>query len=962
MKTAFTIALTIGTTNAITRLRAKESVAAKIDHKDNMFIEALASKYNCREAGATLDETIAKVKVKNAAETTALGNECEKRRINYNSPWAAAQQKFATEQAKIVPEETKTYDEKVAASAKVLQDIKTKLAAAVAKASSIVEKAQADFTSKDTIYQTKRGEHAGAVKSAAEEEKQFAEVTKPNGLKKNDDVFNAAKTLYDGELANAVNKATAARTSSIAVCEEVTAKRKKHIDGDSALLTSEIAPLVKQLSALKCVDSYDSQRAAAGLSLLEVENKAACALTSSKVSAFIEASNYLGGLPLDSQFKIFTDRIAEENTHMNNVHNKCILDATNIFKKEKLAAEKDHAAKLAKSLEIKTKSDQKLDEEFNKLVVLNRNIVGMKAHNCVMPLAEKDAASDFLIKSKTELSSAQNTQKSEEDLASKQYAAAVESALNTKNTNTASRQKSVEDSKQSAFKVFEVDKKFVEEYCASAARDLKKEKDILDKIDAKMKGLLVTNTAVVGATSTDTALTKAQLDKIAEDEEAAYQESLRLKREEQGTKETERKAEEAEKTAATEQDKKADIALKKRAEEDSKAKAKAEEEAHKKQLALIAIRDAEEGKKKTEEEGAKKKEEEGEKRKKEEGEKKLAEAEKKQSAEEAEKKVAAAAAEKAAEEIAKKAAEEQAKADAEQKAKAVAEQATKLAAEQAGKKAEEEGAKKAAEEGAKKAAEEKAKADAEEKAKAVAEAATKKAAEEGAKKAAEEAAKKAAEAELKKVAEEEDKAKKAAEQGEKHAAEQQAKHVSRLKIIEENQKREAAIAAAKAEQKEKHDARVRAEQKDKEKARLNEQNEKRAAEQHSKRKAEEHAKHVARVNEQNQKRAAEARQKQAAEQHQKHVARVNEQNAKTAAEQQSKRKAEEHSKHVARVNEQNQKRAAEQNQKHAAEQHQKHVARVSEQNQKTAAEQHVKHSSRRRSRRRVFSRRRRRRL
>jgi len=62
MKSAITIALVAGTASA-TSLRSDRSFDISTVHSTS-FIEALASKYNCREAGATLEETLTKSKPK----------------------------------------------------------------------------------------------------------------------------------------------------------------------------------------------------------------------------------------------------------------------------------------------------------------------------------------------------------------------------------------------------------------------------------------------------------------------------------------------------------------------------------------------------------------------------------------------------------------------------------------------------------------------------------------------------------------------------------------------------------------------------------------------------------------------------------------------------------------------------------------------------------------------------------
>lgn len=321
-------------------------------------------------------------------------------------------------------------------------------------------------------------------------------------------VFTAAKKLLDSELAGLIRKANQAKATANKVCESITASRKKHVDRDSNIISKEIGPLIKELSALKCVDSYDKQRAASGLDKkamkkasfveLSAEDQAACALGHSKLEALIETSNFLGGLPLNSQFKVFTDRVAAERKHMEKVHTKCIADASSVFNSEKNSAEKVHSTKSAENANTRVKADAVLDKTYNNLVSTNKRIVAAKAKAIVGPLSTKNAAGKVLTVSKTSLASSLDTQRSTEAVAVRIHKETLAQATATKTKNIRSRQLTLDAIKATALKTLQQDKKFVGEYCRTAKRDLMKEKGIVLKIEAKLSGLVTVDTAKVG--------------------------------------------------------------------------------------------------------------------------------------------------------------------------------------------------------------------------------------------------------------------------------------------------------------------------------------------------------------------------------------------------------------------------------------------------------------------------------
>ena len=125
MKLTFALALATGATNAAqlriiestrnvkpTRMLRKSKTSI-IENTDISLIESLANKYNCREAGSTLEETLSNIIIKNAVETRKLRRECTKRRKEYNTLWTAAQAEYTTKFPKVKIEASKYRNHKI---------------------------------------------------------------------------------------------------------------------------------------------------------------------------------------------------------------------------------------------------------------------------------------------------------------------------------------------------------------------------------------------------------------------------------------------------------------------------------------------------------------------------------------------------------------------------------------------------------------------------------------------------------------------------------------------------------------------------------------------------------------------------------------------------------------------------------------------------------------------------------
>ena len=111
MKSAPIIAFTIVAAGAANLRAAAPSTTAIATHKAT--INALASKYNCRDASGDLVQTVDILIEKNSDETLRLESECTKLANQRHVEWTSAVDIFDAESAKIEPEEEKALQKKV---------------------------------------------------------------------------------------------------------------------------------------------------------------------------------------------------------------------------------------------------------------------------------------------------------------------------------------------------------------------------------------------------------------------------------------------------------------------------------------------------------------------------------------------------------------------------------------------------------------------------------------------------------------------------------------------------------------------------------------------------------------------------------------------------------------------------------------------------------------------------------
>jgi hypothetical protein len=544
VKAAFTLALAAGVTSAtsLRRSTADATQSAKLGVRDSSFLEALTSKYNCRDASASLEQTLSSVRAKNVQEETEREEQCNARTTQYTTPWTAAQANYDRDFPLVAPDEAEQERVKIENAHTSFNAAEDKLTKAVTDARDVVDTAQVDFESKKDTYDEKHGEHVSAVGSAADAETEWQTITKPAAELRINGAFSAAQGVADGELSGASIAANTAKTNGNTMCAGITAARSKHIDADELLLNKHIVPLLKELSESKCVDALtdanfeERKTAHAANSLLQEamssETKAKCALASSKARSFLETTHYLGSLPLDTQFdgnfQVFTDRVAEEKTHMNQLNDDCVQRVTDNFEAEMKTANDNHETAMRSATTAQTNAFESESKTYDGFTGTNNANVEKKAAAMVEPLRLKDAAHTALTLAKTKLTEKISTKDSVMEINKGTRDGIIRAAGTARLAQIEFRQNALNLLKTTAKEEFESNEKFVQEYCASAKEDLKKELDVLDKIDAKMLKLRVTNTAEVGKTDVETAsLATFKAEDDARDE-AARVEAVRV--------------------------------------------------------------------------------------------------------------------------------------------------------------------------------------------------------------------------------------------------------------------------------------------------------------------------------------------------------------------------------------------------------------------------------------------------
>ena len=452
---------------------------------------------------------------KNKQETDNLNADCVARKGAYTDAWTSAQHDYNEKMPLVDTQEETNYDNSIELADAALAEVERKQNGLVDVASDLQIKKQEIFDDAEDAYTAVVDDHIKARDGAAAEEKEYEEKTTPTQRAVHQATFDAAKKLIDGEYKEMFDTATEAKRVGTKTCDDITKARRKHVDDDDLLLSTQIKPLIDQLTNLKCVDAvtndnFEEKKAAwqprvAGGNLLQVasKTKSKCALTKSKMTSFIETSHFLGTISLDAQFQTFTDRVAAERTHMNTLHESCTTGVKTTFENEVTAATNAKDGKVDIIRDAQRESNGLLVTTLERLVDANVDYVKKKADAIADPLAAKNLAASALADATSALGTQTEETKVEKGLAENAHEGALTTAKNTKDANIKDRKGALGDLKKIASTAHDENKAFVDGYCAESKEDLKTEKEILKSIEQKLGGLLVTNDDKVGKDAED---------------------------------------------------------------------------------------------------------------------------------------------------------------------------------------------------------------------------------------------------------------------------------------------------------------------------------------------------------------------------------------------------------------------------------------------------------------------------
>jgi surface protein len=507
MRLVFAIALALhGTANAANLRRVAAETGATV--ADATLVDTLAGKYDCRQAGATLAETLQNVANKNGQQLEALDIECQERTANITVPWTRAQETYATEFPKVEEEEVEQFDTDKNVADETFQTLEK-------NRTDVVEIQQIDYTGKKDLFDTAVDAYTTA-KNAWENEKELKEssetkfntVTLPDGTKLNAKICEASKQSANATMNGLITAATELKATADKICTEIKNDREKYILADEELL-NDIGPLIKELSKLKCVDSYDATKAAAGaatgtIGFVQVDANVAaqCAMLSNKITALLALSQQRSpttatDAPIMGQLDTFTARVSEEKKHMETLFDTCTTKASTIFHAAKTNATDQMKIEVDGATAVQTAADERLTAARDLLIQTNTARVDTKAKDMKAPLATKVAADKDATTALAKLVQATKTRDTDIPLAKTAHEATVLAAENLKIANIKTRQAGLEGTKKDAKATFEEEEIFLTEYCESKESDLKKELVLVNQIFCKLGGLQVTDTAAI---------------------------------------------------------------------------------------------------------------------------------------------------------------------------------------------------------------------------------------------------------------------------------------------------------------------------------------------------------------------------------------------------------------------------------------------------------------------------------
>jgi hypothetical protein len=522
MKIILVIALTLlGTANAASLRRAATEIKATV--ADTIFVDTLADKYDCRQAGATLAETLENVATKNGQQLASLDKECKERTVNITALWTSAKNTYATEFPEVEKEEVEQFSTAKNAADETFQTLEKNRTDAV-------ENQESDYSGKKILFETAAAAYATAKGAWENEknlkkksEKQFNDVTIHDGNKLNANTFEASKQSAAAAMNELITTATKAQTTADELCTEFKNDREKSIIADEELLNNDIGPLIKKLSELKCVDSYyndakkgesdmtDGEAVMAGgetamtESFVEVDADVAaqCAMATQKITALLglseqRSSTTVIDTPIMAHLATFTARLSEEKKHMETVFNTCMTTASTTFQKQKNAATDQNKTEVDKAKVLQTAADGKLAAALDLLIQNNNARVATKATEMKASLGTKKAAEKVANTALASVEKAKNAGDLDIRLAKIAQEATVLAAENLKIQNIETRQAFLKEMKQDAKGLFEEEEASLTEFCRSNKADLEKEMVLVNQIYCKLGGLKVTNTAATG--------------------------------------------------------------------------------------------------------------------------------------------------------------------------------------------------------------------------------------------------------------------------------------------------------------------------------------------------------------------------------------------------------------------------------------------------------------------------------
>ena len=228
---------------------------------DATVIATLKDKYDCRQAGASLAETLENIATKNGQQLESLGRECKERTANITAPWTSAQETYATEFPKVVKEQVEQFFTAKKAADETFQTLVNNRTDAVEMLEMNYNGTKRSFAIAAAAYATAKGAWENEKYLKETSENKFNAVVTA-GKKLNANTFESAKQSANTTMNELITVATNALATAGGLCTRIKNEREKHIIADEDLLNNDIGPLIKELSELKCVDSYDDAKTA----------------------------------------------------------------------------------------------------------------------------------------------------------------------------------------------------------------------------------------------------------------------------------------------------------------------------------------------------------------------------------------------------------------------------------------------------------------------------------------------------------------------------------------------------------------------------------------------------------------------------------------------------------------------------------------------------------------------------